>query len=215
MLGKLLYQIKNYQNQRKHVPDDYPFIMYPEEKILLKKHLENASNFLEFGLGGSTIFSLIHSKVNIISVDTNQKWIGFMKKYKIIKNHIGKRLKIHFIDIGPTKQWGYPVDNSQEERFPDFSAKIFSLEDPAKFDLILIDGRFRVACTLQSILHCHQNKNLKILIHDYSLRNQYQEVEKYLNLIEKTKTLYCFQVKTDLNIEALQESYLKYQYIQD
>ncbi len=212
-MKKLIERFKTFLNQRKSIPNDYPFVMYSEEKELLKKYLSNAQNYLEFGTGGSTLFSLINSSVNITSVDTNLPWISFIKKYKIIKDNLGNRLHIHFIDIGPTKYWGYPVNQEYKEKFPNFSSEIFEKE--SDFDLVLVDGRFRVACTLQTILHSTENKNPIIMIHDYSLRNEYKVVENFLDLVEKEKTLFIFKLKENINIDEVRKYYEDYKYIAD
>ena len=213
MIKKILDKVKVFQNQQMKVPKDYPFVMFDEEKELLKKELQNAEHYLEFGTGGSTLFSLINSNVKIDSVDTNEPWIKFIKKYKIVQDNFGNRLRIHFIDIGPTKHWGYPVNDNANEKFPDFSSKIFEVTDPSQYDLILVDGRFRVACALQSIINCHQNENLRILIHDYSLRKEYTVVEKFLDIVETQKTLFVFKVKDGVNINEVKKEYEKYKFI--
>lgn len=197
------------------IPKDYPFVMFEEEKGLLKKNLQNSNNHLEFGTGGSTIYTLINSDANIVSVDTNQNWLSFMKGYRIIEENIGKRLQIHFVDIGPTKNWGFPVDESHREKFPDFSAEIFAKSDASQYDTILIDGRFRVACTLMAIYHCHANRNLTIMIHDYSLRKDYEIVEDFLDITETAKTLFCFQIKKDVDLSKVLSCYEKYKFIAD
>lgn len=124
MIKKYLEKLRTARNQKMEIPQEYPFVMFEEEKQLLKKYLLQTKNYLEFGTGGSTLFALINSEVNITSVDTNIGWITFIKKYRIIRNNLEKRLKIFFVDIGPTKQWGYPVDDREQAKFPDFSSKI-------------------------------------------------------------------------------------------
>src|SRR5690606_18687438 len=145
-------KISTFWNQQLSVPKKYPFIMYKEEKNLLKNVLSGSKRHLEFGLGGSTIFTLLESKSEIISVDTNKQWIEFIKSYKIIKINLDKRLKILHVNIGPTKSWGFPIDETYKEKFPDFSSEIYEKINPIELDTVLVDGRFRVACVLQTIL---------------------------------------------------------------
>lgn len=206
-IKKIENDIVTWVNKKRSIPKIYPFIMHDDEKELFKKYIKNSINYLEFGLGGSTIFSLINSNANVTSVDTNQDWISFMTSYKFIKNNLNKRLRIHYIDIGPTKSWGYPVNENNNENFYKFSSEIFNITDPSIYDLILIDGRFRIACTLQSILNCHKNNNLKILIHDYSFRDEYKIVERYLTIDEFTNSLYVFSIKKSIDIEKLKKDY--------
>ena len=188
--------------------------MHEEEKVLLKNVLQNSSKHLEFGLGGSTIFSLIETRAEIHSVDTNKEWMNFMKKYRIVKNNLNKRLHIHYINIGPTKSWGFPVDEQYKNKFPDFSSQIFKeIGNLNSIDSVLIDGRFRIACALQTILKCSQNKNFKILFHDYSIRQEYKIIEKFLEIIDFEKSLYVFKIKENFDREEVKELYEKYKFI--
>ena len=76
-----------------------------------------------------------------------------------------------------------------------------------------IRDRFRVACALQTILQCFNNKDLKILIHDYSLREGYKIVEKYLEITETAKTLFVFKIKNNINLKEVTQDYEKYKYL--
>jgi hypothetical protein len=71
IIKKNLRRLEIWIDQKRKTPKVYPFIMHNDEKELLKKHLSNSKNYLEFGLGGSTIFALLHSETEITSVDTN------------------------------------------------------------------------------------------------------------------------------------------------
>jgi len=211
MIKKLIENYKINTNKKKAIPTYFPFVMYEEEKELFKKYIQHSKGYIEFGLGGSTISSLIHSQTIIHSVDTNDSWINFMKEYKIIQDNLDHRLKIYKIDIGATKSWGYPVDDSKKENYKIFSSKIFSEVDLTQIDTVLVDGRFRVACTLNTVLYFNNLKNINILIHDYSLREDYKIVEKYLELKEKAKTLYIFKIKENIDIIQLKEDISKFE----
>lgn len=215
VIKKISHKIQEYLNQRRYIPKDYPFIMYPEEKSKLLEILNHSHCYLEFGTGGSTIFTLINSNVPIISVDSNEAWIKYMKKYNIIRRNLNNRLKIYLFNIGPTRSWRYPINNDNSELFPAFSSKVFELEDPKKIDVVLVDGRFRVACVLQTIIHCYQNNNLRILIHDYPSREGYKIVEEFLDVIDSVKLLYVFKVKENINLDDVHKAYDIYKYIPD
>jgi hypothetical protein len=79
-------------------------------------------------------------------------------------------------------------------------------------DTVLVDGRFRVACTLRTILECHQNTNLRILIHDFSGRENYQVLRKYLHEVARVESLAVFTVKEDLDISSVMSDYEQYKY---
>ncbi|MFA7617125.1 MAG: hypothetical protein WBF83_08000 [Moheibacter sp.] len=210
IIKKKLRKFEIWIDQKRKIPKVYPFIMHNDEKVLFQKYIRNSKNYLEFGLGGSTIFTVLHSDANITSVDTNKEWINFMKGYRLIREESDKRLRVVFINIGETKSWGFPVDETDSKNFYKFSSEIFELTDASVYDLILVDGRFRVACALQSVLNCQNNKDLKILIHDYSFRDEYKIVEKYLDNIESVNSLYVFKVKDEIDENELKKDYEKY-----
>ena len=54
-------------------------------------------------------------------------------------------------------------------------------------DLILIDGRFRVACLCQSLLHC-DNKDVTFVIHDFFDRPDYHCVLKLCTEVDRADT---------------------------
>lgn len=212
-LQKQLKKINTFWNQRKKIPKQYPFVMHEDEKILFQKYINTSQNYLEFGLGGSTIFTLINSKTKIISVDSNASWINFMKSYKIISQNLSKRLEILKVDIGPTKSWGFPIDDSHRNKFPEFSSKVFQTYNVDDFDLVLVDGRFRVACVLSTIINRKNNiDKLNILVHDYSFRGNYNIIERYLDIVESANSLYVFSIKKSYDENKLKQDYQQYKY---
>ena len=52
MIKKYLEKLRTARNQKMEIPQEYPFVMFEEEKELLKKHLLQTKNYLEFGTGG-------------------------------------------------------------------------------------------------------------------------------------------------------------------
>ncbi len=130
----------------------------------------------------------------------------------------GFELKIAFffpVDIGKTKEWGKPVDDSSKHLFPKYSSDVFISIDPTKLDTVFIDGRFRVACVLQTILNVFSNKSNDtiILIHDFWNREQYHSVLHYLEIVEKVDTLGVFKIKDNVDLKKVQKDYDIYKYI--
>lgn len=193
-------------------PIAYDFRMSKKEIGLYDKIVSDSKHYLEFGLGGSTLRALQKSNAKIETIDTSKEWIGIIKKYWYIRKNLNKKLTIHYIDIGPTKEWGYPIDDKNKEKFPLFSKSIFEKIDPKKIDTVLVDGRFRVACTLRTIIKCHSNKNLKIMIHDFWNRPHYHDVLKFLDVIDKSDTLGVFKVKKEFDFDLCQKLYEEYKY---
>ena len=190
----------------------YSFIMSRKEKKLFDKRIKNSKVYLEFGMGGSTFRVLQKSNAKIYSIDSSLDWISFMREYRQIKKAEKDRLSLFHIDIGPTRDWGRPKSNEHREKYPNYSAKIFRQIDKKNIDTVLIDGRFRVACTLKTILECQQNKNIQIIIHDFWNREQYHSVLNYLDVVDRIDSLGVFAIKKHLDFNSVKNDYELYKY---
>ena len=164
-------------------PVFYQFIMSKAEISIFDEAIKNSQHYLEFGLGGSTIRAIQRSKAKIYTVESSFGWLAYMRRYMIVRFFEGKRLHIHSVNIGPTRDWGFPDNDNDNDIFEAYSSSIFHVIDPELVDLALVDGRFRVACTLKIIMSCCENSNLKILIHDFWNREQYHILLKYLDTV--------------------------------
>ncbi len=191
----------------------YSLVMSKPERKLLHKSIKDARNYLEFGMGGSTFRVLQKSNAKVYTIDSSEAWLAHMRSFSFIRKMERKRLFLYLIDIGPTGDWGYPVGDSYKSSYPQYSSEIFELIDKELIDTVLIDGRFRVACTLKTILECYNNAGLKILIHDFYDREEYHIVLKYLHELEKADTLGVFSIKKGIDLAEVQADYEAYQYI--
>lgn len=157
----------------------------------LKAQLSESRVYLEYGCGGSTYHASLLSNISrIYSVDTSSAWI------EKVKNDISSdKLFIEYCDVGPVIEWGTPSNNASYKNYwsymtiPWKNARNFN-DSP---DLILIDGRFRVASFLYSVL-CAK-KGAKILFDDYTIRPEYHIVEKYLPINEVKGYMALFEIK--------------------
>ena len=192
-------------------PKHYSFVMSAAEQELFDRSVKKSKLYLEFGMGGSTFHALQKSNARIYSIDSSQEWINKMREYWYIRIMELTRLSLIFVDIGPVKQWGRPIGDNPA-LFPNYSAGIFKTIRKDKVDTVLVDGRFRVACTLRTILECHANKRLQILIHDFWNRPQYHVVLRYLDVVAQRDTLGVFEVKKGIDLNAVQSDYETYKF---
>jgi hypothetical protein len=178
------------------------------EIALFEKHIKQASAYFEFGSGGSTKLAA-RNNVAIYGVESDKFWVDTLHK------ETGELCKVEYVDIGPTKEWGYPVDNSHHERFVDYSEAILKYEHA--FDLILVDGRFRVACTLNAIKHTLENRKIdsdtRIFIHDFWNRADYHPVLEFLEKEDAVESAGVFRLKKNINMAMLEAMLEKYKYI--
>lgn len=154
------------------------------------------------------------TNAEIFSVESDLFWINNLKSnYLINKSVENGRLHLQYIDIGNVEEWGFPINDDKIEDFYKYSSDIFNIVIKDKVDTVFIDGRFRVACTLKSIIELHNDPT--IIIHDFINRNGYHIVLKYLDIIDSVNTLYIFKVKKNININDVITDYDKYKYIKE
>jgi hypothetical protein len=145
----------------------------------------------------------------ITSVESDATFFHNLASNSQIRNAIlEKRLFPMLVNIGETKEWGYPVDDSRKEYYPQYSLECFAMDK--RYDLVLVDGRFRVACILQACLHLASGAI--ILCHDFWNRVEYHIVLPYLRVVDKVDTLAVFEILdydafTRSTIETIVEIY--------
>lgn len=178
---------------------DAPF-MSAAERRLFKKTLECATRYFEFGSGGSTVWAVQQGLI-VEGVESDDKWVNALKQ------RLGSACRVAAVDIGPTGDWGYPTSSSSIDKFPDYSRAIHQHE--MAFDLVLVDGRFRVACILAAIQHIFrwhsEPQSARLFIHDFWNRQQYHTVLEFLEPIERVETAGIFKVKADCDLDQVNQ----------
>ena len=148
------------------------------DKGLFYKYLDKATTYFEFGSGGSTYQASIRNNIkNIYSVESDIQW--YNKLTEILNDKTNITFIYNEMNTVPDT-WGHPGKNSTKSQHINYSDHIRKLDDSAKksLDLILIDGRFRVACCLK----CFDviDKNCFIVFDDFLDRPPYHIVLDYL-----------------------------------
>jgi hypothetical protein len=142
--------------------------MSEEEAALFLSFIRNSRDYVEFGTGGSTVLASKHVKNSILSIDSSQEWLDQVSR---ACGSSQTKPQLRFIDVGPTGDWGFPIDGSTKSRWPDYHSAIWEVQQRSDADLYFVDGRFRVACFAQIALHC--KSDAIIGIHDFSSRPAY------------------------------------------
>lgn len=175
--------------------------MEQDEIILFEKTIKDSKYYLEFGCGGSTVSAFQKSNAKIFTIDSSIEWINK------VKNEIGETDRINYIytNIGEVGDMGYPTNINDTEKWHIYYNSIKEIE--CDIDTILIDGRFRINCTLESI---KKFPNAKIIIHDFFNRDKYFVLLDFIKCIEKIGTLGIFIAKT--YEEILEEAIQKFKY---
>jgi hypothetical protein len=181
------------------------------DKNLFKKYIEKCNYYFEFGSGSSTNFAYNQSNIKkIITVESDVEWYN---KFQNINNN---KFNIIFVDLKvEKKKLGYPGSNSKLEDWILYSDSLKNIDKniQEKIDLILIDGRFRVACCLK----CHKiiNNDCIILFNDFMYRKNYHEVLNYFSIIDKTIDNSMVALKKKPNLIPSDKLIQKYESIKD
>lgn len=134
--------------------------------------------YFEFGSGGSTNIASYY-KLKVYSVESDAKWHNKLKTNGIIANYITIDLKSNY--------FGFPGNDTS---LKDWKVYIQAYKKEYNADIILIDGRFRVACALD-IFSKIRNDTL-VIFHDYNIRKEYHIIEDYYLKIKEWLNLAVF-----------------------
>lgn len=169
-----------------------PALTFPEaEAAWVAELYASAGVILEYGSGGSTVLAAGMPGKTVFSVESDLDWARDMADY--FKDHppAGK-VHLHPVDIGPTGQWGAPVDDSGWRSYHLYPVSVWDRKDFIHPDLILIDGRFRAACLLTALLRAE--RPLTVLFDDYMQRKRFHVVERWVNRVEARGRMARFEI---------------------
>jgi hypothetical protein len=101
-------------------------------------------------------------------------------------------------------KWGYPRGRCLKTSLANYSEHIrnLSIEERSRIDLVMVDGRFRVACCLK----CFDviNDCCYVIFDDFLHRKKYHIVLNYYDIVEKTedKRMVVLRKKNNVSIPA-------------
>ena len=196
--------IKNIDPRKRESSD----ILFEGNDKKFKQFATQSKIYFEYGCGKSTIWCSRNIQGKIFSVDTSKKWVQNVKSKSSSENFPHLR----WVDCGSISDWGTPTGYSLRQNFKEYILGPFQMtrESP---DLILIDGRFRVACFLNSLLK--SSPGTHIIFDDYIERPKYHIAEE---LCEKPS--FCgrqaiFTVPHVVNRDMIQQEIERFSYVMD
>lgn len=156
-------------------------------------HLKPHHIVLEWGAGASTA-SIAKRVKHVYSIEHHA---GFVER---IKHTMPENSTLYLVP--PNEEEG-PGEDGDVNQYFNYVKKAVDIEVEfgVKFDIILIDGRARVACAKACYFMGLGHKDTLIFIHDYNhpdpkyTRKEYFEAEKYLIRIEGEHTMWKFKIK--------------------
>ena len=173
-------------------------VVTPKELQILRKWYSGAEFVVEFGAGGSTVLAGALGVPRVASVDSSKAWLEKLRTAPELQN---TDFTAHHVNIGKLKAWGHPADFSRTWNWPSYYRVIWDQIDNRRPDVVFVDGRFRVACALMTLLECPAETT--VIIHDFWNRPSYGEILKYVDTIERDDDIGVFRRKIDVNWRGL------------
>ena len=183
------------RSHRKH-EESNPLEPYlGEEWRLLREALEGANTYLEYGCGLSTEFVSKSYSCQVKSVETSAEWVTW------VQGKVGDDAQLIHVDLGPIQAWGRPLTYQFRKNFIRYFE--IGFDDGFSPDVVLVDGRFRVACFLTTLLFTRSGT--RIVFDDYPSRPHFNVVEEVLSpqVINSRQAL--FVVPDSINYSRVRE----------
>jgi hypothetical protein len=141
----------------------------------LEEQLKGTKLYLEFGSGGSTLLAN-RLGVRTVSVESDRFYAASVR-HALANPEL---IEILTPAVGITREWGFPVffKRRKGRRYVTAPFHRFDSQFP---DLIMVDGRYRVACALESARQASRaGAESRLLLDDYAQRPEYRVLEQYL-----------------------------------
>jgi hypothetical protein len=174
-----------------------PFLGSDEATAWFSDQMRKCRAYLEFGAGGSTYLAAAENK-QFVTIDSDRYFLRAVKSAIVESgNYRPNRQSFIHREIGPITKWGTPIRSSSPDPkrtnlFRQYSDPPLSAFGGNLPDLILIDGRFRVASALKTIKALAQQTGWMIVVDDYFDRFHYRNLEKFAHLSKRVGRLGVF-----------------------
>lgn len=176
--------------------------MSPAETAQFDSYLASATRYAEFGAGGSTWRAGTFANIRfVVSVESSAAWAAVAAR-----GCPPPRCDVRVVDVGPTGAYGFPAGDGARARWPNYSAALAAADADEPFDLVLVDGRFRVASAARTL---RAHPRARLLVHDFH-REAYEPIRRVAHVLESTGTLALLRRRddaTDEDLDALAEAF--------
>jgi hypothetical protein len=174
-----------------------PHFELPETTRWFVDALQRADSYLEFGAGGSTYLAAAAGK-RFVSVESDRYFLEKLRGRIAADGFMNSAFQDYrHADVGLTREWGYPVrpptmtPRSRLAAYSAFPADAFG--GTFNPELVLVDGRFRVACALKALWALTGRRGWTLLFDDYAARDRYHVVEEFGELVGMVGRMAIFQ----------------------
>ena len=180
-----------------------------EDRKTLYSVFRNVSSVFEYGLGESTYIAAAVGLSRYAGVDSDAVWVS-QARDRVHSVYSRLHFRFHFLDIGRTREWGYPVSDLNKNLFDYQIAPLIMERQP--FDFYYVDGRYRVACAGVCFLHAMKYKadmsSVIVGIHDNDQGRGYDIMSKIADIILQEKRLWLYKLKKETTEKDLYDMWI-------
>lgn len=196
-------------SKAKHALQPQRPLLFDGDGAEFQKLISDCKVYAEYGCGLSTKYVLEHTNAEVYAVDSSKEWVN----RTIADNRGNSRLFVHWADMGEVEDWGRPVSYEKRNAFIDYTNWIWSQEVTP--DVILVDGRFRVACFLTCLLE--SRSSTIIIFDDYRERKFYHIVEEIVpvSYFHGRQAIFLLPESMDIDVELVKDMLEKFRYVMD
>lgn len=170
--------------------------------------IKDAKVYGEYGCGESTKYAANQTNAKIFAVDTSKEWAD--RTRSSVRGRSG--VVIGHVDCGAVGDWGRPLSLEFKDRFGDYHYFPWLSREESP-DVILIDGRFRVACFMACLMQA--TPGAKILFDDYTDRPHYHVVEQIVRPAQTSGRMALFARPSLVNRDQARQLYNAYKEVID
>lgn len=175
--------------------------------------LQQAKTYVEFGSGGST-YMAAQLGLEFVSKESDIRFCLSVRNTIEQAGLARPNQRIEHADIGITASWGFPAGLWQPntKRLAQFEAYSDFPEMEVAPDLVLIDGRFRVATFLKAVRALQAAPNCTIVFDDYEDRPYYHVVEQFATKAKAVGRMGIFKPLPITDMAALEQQLGEYRF---
>lgn len=181
--------------------------MGQNEKALFYKHLYAAETrfYYEFGSGGST-FKAIHAPniARIVSLESDTSYY-----INTLPQLTAPKCERIFVDVDCFNNWGNPAAGIPKSRY-ELYFKHFDSVSPLP-DLVLIDGRWRVACALHVWMRSAAAAGKTLVLVDDFQRAEYSTILDYFDVVERAGNMVALRPRSPTAVPDIAAALTKYE----
>jgi predicted RNA methylase len=182
-----------------------------EGLVAFERYVSATPCYLEYGAGGSTLHAVRMGARHVVSVDSSKDWVDAVRKNLPTNSQVD----LLYCNIGQVGAWGRPTDDEDIHAYHTYMAAPWKVVGEKSLDpqLVFIDGRFRVACFLYSLICA--SPGARILFDDYMTRKQYHVVEEFCSRYGNYGRMAVFHVDKQYSLPPIIARIAEYSIISD